>query len=434
MATHHPRMRAVLSVLFDDLQGGSLDEVATYDVVPKSVEVTANSFRQADTFGLELDYTDLPFDPRTIRSVLVAIYMADVRDPQQVVSVTEREHLRFLGYVDEPETMLGDSGESVSLGGRDYTGLFLDYAWRDGLINVDRPFKRVVEDIAATVPGAGGVLLDIPAGVAAAKVSDRIGRTQYAPREGDDAWTILAELCQLLGVLPVFHLDTLEVRSADTFGTNTAAFLYGENLARLKFGRKLNEVRNRQVRVVCWDEKAREAREATWPTEPIITGRKVSTEGKVSVETAPVVTYDVAGSYGQVELRAIAQTIYEESARQQVEGELETRDMRDALGLTDLTQLRNGDAILVQLGRQDAREWMVGPWDMPEAEVIRRLTRGPNPLNPDAAKALARSRKVAASLAERFYVQQATHRMSRDDGYSLTVRFINYVGGGDGGR
>lgn len=434
MATYHPRMRAVLSVLFDDLRGGDSAPV-TYDLVPRSVEVEANTYRAADTFRLELDYADFPFDPRTIRSALVAIYMADVRSPAQQVVPTSREALRFVGYVDEPSTTLGEDGDSVTLTGRDYTALFLDRPWGGELVNVDQPFRLVVRELLAQVPGAGGILLDLPTSVAGVVLADRLGRTRFAPQEGDDAWTVLADLCQLVGMVPVIELDTLHIRSASGFGTRQAAFLHGENVQRLTFGRKQNEVRSRQIRVVSWDEATRTAREATYPRTPLILRKTIGTDGKVtSAEAAPVLTYTVAGAYGELELGAIAEAIYEESARQQVEGELETRSMRDAIGLTDLTQLRNGDAILLQLGQYDPDEWRVGPWDMPEDQVVRLLTRGPNGMREEAARALARSRKAAGALARTFYVKRAVHRMDREQGYSLQVSFINYVGGSTGGR
>lgn len=434
MRTYYPRMRAVLQVLFEDFAdfGDGIKAVSnsqrplvhTYEVVPQSMKIEANAAREADTFELELDYSDFPFDPRTVRSCLVSLHLADVRHPQQQLAGGSRDTLRFIGFLDEPESALSEKGDTVTLAGRDYTGLYLDKPWVTA-IRVDRPFSHVVADIINGVPGAEHPT-DMPAAIAVQKLSDRLGKTKYSPSQGDDAWTVLTELSQLLGVIPVFDLDTLRFRDATSFGGGEAVFLYGENIKSLRFRKKLNEARTRQVKVVCWDEAARESREATYPTEPIVLRRKVSTQGKVTTEAAPLITFTVAGGFTPDELSELARDIYEREARQQVEGEIETCEMVDLTEGMDLTRLANGDAVFLKLGR-------VSPSDLAQMtvrEAVRELTRGPNPMNRDAAYALARAFQSARRLSTRFYVQSATHRMSREDGYALSVRFINFVGPG----
>jgi len=438
----YPRCRVVLTILLEDFADGSGEVIPpAFPVIPRSVEIERNGYRQADTFSLELDHRDFPIDPRMIRSVLVGIYLGDVGDPTTEISLDDESFRAFLGYVDEPETSLEESGEVVRFRGRDYTSLFLDRPWTGGAIDVDRRLGDVLLEIVMSVPGTDGFksLEASPDADMDLVLADIIGRKVYAPQANDDVWTILVDLCGRVGFIPVIELDRLLVLTPDNFSTKPlweadglsrafggrkASFLYGENVAKLSYKRDFKDPRSIQVEIRCWDEVNRALLTARYPATPVVIRKKVSTTGKASTDSAPIVPLFVQGCYTQAHLEYMAYAAWEEMARSQVEGELETKEMVDLSGQVDLPTLANGDTLTVVLG-STLQTSIAG---MSSSEAIVHLTSPPRAFDIAIATALVTSWKQAQELAAEFYVASARHRWTRDEGYTLTVAFINYIG------
>lgn len=422
----YPRARVVLSVLLEDFADGSGSEVVTFEAIPREVEWVGNTARQADTFRVELDYRDLPLDPRMVRTILVVIYCGDVGEPDGELDLEGDVHRRLLGYVDEPESNLDEGGEFVVLEGRDYTGLLLDKKWTGGALDVSRSLATVVEDILSQTVPANDLLVEFADGAGSTVIKDITGKKWWTPQEDDDTWTVLSTLVGLVGLVPVIRLDTLHLEPAGSLDDlRQAAFLYGENVAKLTVRRQLSGRRTEQVEVVTWDPLARESRSATWPAEPIVLSKTVSKEGKATSQTAPVARYFVTGAYTAAQLEEQARAIFEASARQQLEGELETLDLVDWEHGTALPEIRNGDRITVRW----ATQLLSSIQGMTQGEALIHLTSGPRGFDMAVAQALVTSYAQAGSLSAEFYVRSARHRWSRDTGYLLSVDFVNVVGG-----
>lgn len=421
--TYYPRCRVVLELLLEDFADGASSELHHVDLVPRSVLVRRNSHREADTFRVELDYRDFPFDPRALRQVRVAVSLGHVSGPDSELG---EEDLVCLGLVDEPESQLSEGGERVQLEGRDFTGLLLDHTWGGAALDVQRPLSAVVDSLLEATPGAAGLLREYTNGADALVLADILGRTKWAPAsEQDDAWTVLADLVAVAGLYPVVELDTLHIRKAGQYQRRSVSMRYGANLSRLTFRRRFNGHQTRQVRVVSWDEVAGESRAATWPREPVVLRQKIGADGRVSTDKAPVIDYFVTGSYGTDELELVAESIYEEAARQQVQGSLETHDLTDLEGAEDLSKVANGDQVVVRLGKA----FTSSVEHLRHHEAVDALTRGSDAMIPSVAEALVTAMELAESEAVAFYIERATHRWSREDGYSLEATFINFVGG-----
>lgn len=423
MRAYYPRCKAVLTIL---LYGQ--DDLVVIEAVPRSAEWTCNTMREADTARIEFDYKDLPVDPRAVRSILVLLFCGDVGDPNGELSTNSREDAVFIGYADEPETSLEESGERVSLSCRDYTSLFLDFKWGAAAVDIAQPLEWVVEDFLKVVPGVQDLTVFFDGGSDTVRLDTLTGKKIFTPQDDDDAWTVLVGVCQLAGLIPTFRKDALWILAPGDVKVSNAGFLYGENLSRLTFKRKFNEGRTGQVRLVCWDETAREHREATYPTSPIIVSKKVSTSGKVRETAAPITVYNVSGAYSTDELLVRAERLYTESAREEVEGELETHELVDLSGEANLAKLSNGDSIEVVLGTSILADIA----NLSEPQAVELLVNGPARLSERAAYALVSSWRQSQNYAARFYVKTATHSWSREEGYRLTVGFINYITGGVG--
>jgi len=433
---YYPRAGAILKVYFEDFAGGASNSLYTLEVIPKRVEISRNSHREADTFRLELDYRDFPFDPRGLKDIHVRILLGDTEDPAQQLAADVDRFQAFIGYVDTPEVLL-EEGEVVTLTGRDYTGQWLDQKWDGRAIDISDPLSEVVRNFAQFVPGMEDGFVEYSYGASNVVLAEILGRTKFSPKQGDDCWTILVDLCGRAGLLPLFSLDRLMILSASdfnsrgntipgispVFGARRPAFLYGSNVARLTFKRRFNEARTKQIEVRCWDPQKCAYSFARYPTTPIVLKKKISTKGKVHETDAPILPWYVTGSYTEAKLSEMAKAIYEEVARQQIQGELETAEMLDLDGQTSLPLVGNGDGLVVRL-QGLVYSSIEG---MSDSEALAFLTTGPRALDANLAQALLLSRKQSQQLASTFYVLEAKHSWDRDNGYKMSCTFTNYV-------
>lgn len=156
---YRPQARAVLQVIFDGYGESVRDSpITVIPILPKSVTIHVNSYKQADSFEMIFEANDLPFDPRLIRagaaeiflfqtsssredrrvlsrrSPLVAADEGDVRQRDQVGTLglelgtdesrdafTLGNKPRIVGLFDDDEIELSESGKWVTIKGQDYT-------------------------------------------------------------------------------------------------------------------------------------------------------------------------------------------------------------------------------------------------------------------------------------------------------------------------
>lgn len=154
-----PQARAILQVIFDGYGESVRDsQIQIIPVLPKSVTVHVNSYKQADSFELVFEAGDLPIDPRLIRAGAAEIYLFQTNSSdgdQRVLSrrrplsdpdsggTTPRDQLstlhleletpssrdaftlgnkpRIAGPFDDSDIELSDSGKWVTIKGQDYT-------------------------------------------------------------------------------------------------------------------------------------------------------------------------------------------------------------------------------------------------------------------------------------------------------------------------
>lgn len=424
MATYYPRARVLLQVLLDDLVDGA-GQAAAYEVIPRSVDVERNNVREADTATIELDYRDLPIDPRGVRSILVAIFMGDTGGPDRELDLDADAFRAFIGFVDEPETTLEAGGDTVRLTARDYTSLFLDQPWSGASVDLRGSLSQIVKAIVAATPGTDDLAVSMPTGVDDANLAAVTGRTSWTPKNAkDDTWSVLSDLCGLLGLIPTIDRDQLRIIEPARVADGKAVMVYGENVERLSYSRRLNEVKSYQVLVRAWDEQARTAREALYPREAKVIRRKISKKGKVTETAAPILPFYVSGSYTEAQLEDIARRAWVDVVRSQIEGELSTRELYD-LDDGALWTLGNGDLLTLTLGR--AAPSMLAT--LSESEAVAALTAPRHGLTSEVARLLVRSARQAEAQVTTFYVLSAKHSWSREDGYQLQITFSSYAGG-----
>ena len=411
-------------------------ETHAIEVIPRSVDIVRNDHRTADTCRIELDLRDFPFDPRTFQSARVRVLLGDVLDP--VAGALTLLDARFMGFVDVPSTSRGEGADTVTLECRDYTGVFLDQKWDGSAVNVSLPLGTVIETILLAVPGALGLTVGYSRGAEAMIVATAIGRPKFAPQAGDDVWTLICDLCGRVGLIPVFELDLLLILTPGDFGVDrtaffatgvrlpvTASFAYGRDIKAFGYRRKFKEARTVQIEVRAYDETKRTTLIARYPPAPVTVSRKVGTSGKASTTAAPILPFFRSGTYTPIQLAAIAESIWKEAARQEIEIDLDTSEMRSIEGVA-VPSIGNGAHLTITTINTIATTIEgEASW-----EAAYRLATGDRALAVDVAVAFVASLEVADSLTVQFYCKAATHKWSRENGYTCSITAINYVGGG----
>jgi len=419
--TYYPRCRAVLEVLLVDAPGRA-DDMHRIVVTPRRVDIERNNFLEADTFSAEFDYRDFPLDPRAVRSCRVQIFLGDAGAPDRDLTL-DRSTLRFIGFLDEPATALGEDGETARFEGRDTSSLLLDCVWQGESLNIGRPLGNVIRGILQSVPGAEKMPFD-PGPLHGKRLSELLGRTLYTPQAGDDVWTVISTLVGHYGFVPVMDLDRLTVRTPADVAQNKVALVYGSNVLRMKVARRLNERKVVQVELRAFDPMAGTTRTLLYPEKPPVVAKRVSSEGKVTPEYAPRFPFFVEGAFTDEELRTVAKSVYDQGALADTEGSVTTREMFDLRGV-DIAAVGNGDQVLVKLQKQD-RTALGG---LSDQEAVNYLTEGPEPLPRDAAQAIVAGWRRSEDLGSVFYVSKARHTWDREQGYEVEIEFANYAGG-----
>ena len=117
MSYYYPQAAVELQILPEDFKltsDASLQKLQRIQVQAKNISVTKADYRTTDTFSMDIDYKNFPFDPRTIRSCGVVIYLQDMMGmgegstirPGEATWLTkdtnnETPNIIFQGYVDE---------------------------------------------------------------------------------------------------------------------------------------------------------------------------------------------------------------------------------------------------------------------------------------------------------------------------------------------
>ena len=225
-------------------------------LIPKSCSVELQGYRQASTFSFELEYKDLPIDPRVIRQMAVAIHLDTVTPtefsfgmegrsslgrPRSVAQARE-DNLLVAGMADGIDVDHSDRGSTIRVEGRDLRGLMLDMSIHpetlealDPMINSKKDIGKLIAFLVHNkmplgkkidvVVNAG----DWPNGVVpypyvkgdvtrvnkSAK-GDKMNASIKGDAQGVKFWDLITQLCFFSGAVPYFVGSKLVIRPATT--------------------------------------------------------------------------------------------------------------------------------------------------------------------------------------------------------------------------
>lgn len=347
---------------------------------------------------------------------------SELLDPMTGQPDLNLQTLVLYGTADEWETDHGDGLSRVTIQGRDLRGIFLDakvVGARVAKVNLEQGIDRVVADILGTLPSKFDLVFDVftdrnewpnaeipsPAdrgGVTRLRQESKGGAAGSQPPGGDKItyWDLVTQYCNLVGGIPYFRGSALWIRPARSiYQTLTdrrlptpfrggkprratgpegggapeeeirvRRLVHGRHVKSLKIRRKFGGVVVPLVQCISIDDRVRGKQcllVEQWPPATSVAGQ-LKTDGDV-------IRVPVPGIVDRDRLRSIAQDVYEEIGRGEVNGSVETDFLTsfggddqdpDLLGLrptdpleivVDVENLASRSPIITELVRHESR-------------------------------------------------------------------------------
>jgi hypothetical protein len=290
---YYPQGVISLRVLFEDFstQSVRLQNSYAWTVVAKNLKVNLNSYMEADTFSATIDYRNLPFDPRIIRSCGVSIYLEnkkqifDLNSGRGLDAITpSKDNIIFQGFADTDKMELSEDDRTITLEGRDFTALLIDREYLgDPIAPIDRVdvlLQALVNQLPQTKvdptqPGSG--LTVVPLGLNEEDIP-RLSQLapgkgpfdgQINPRSKRSYWDMIQQIVNNSGLIAYVSLDQLVLTKPRNLydRKQSKVFVYGKNVKDLSFERKIGRQKGFNVRVVSINTEQKEVLEARIPEE-----------------------------------------------------------------------------------------------------------------------------------------------------------------------
>jgi hypothetical protein len=393
------------------------------NILPVRATLTRNGIRTADTLSATLRWLDLPLDPRSIRALGVELYLGCI-DPAlagaaQSICPTEfvdtrgrsRSNLRFQGFadvdtIDFPE---GDMGV-IEIEATDNTRILIDQDAPPQLtIAADNPIDQAIAGYLAKFPQFVGLRIEYrPAGAQIPSLGTALAKSAYRPKLGAGSagggatggpapagagggggapkltvWDYLTDACGVLGLIVRVEGTTVIVQRPRTlwagkFGGRPddpftgrilpsgrevprRLFIYGENVSSFSMSRKFVRWTSCNVEVRCYSALKGRTLVARYPGTSSRDRQSKPTPGNANDEKWIVQT--VHGIDDEATLRVIAQGVYEQLGRSELNIRLQTINLGSFGGSNsdpDVLDLQAGDAIDFELQRTPEAQGTAG--------------------------------------------------------------------------
>lgn len=462
---YYPNARAILQVIFDGF-GTSAQDTAPkiIPVLPKSVTVHKNSYRQADSWKLTFDALDLPIDPSLIRAGAVEIYLfqtdglkaaqrvldrkltsinipsykardmvdqieLDLKQAAAVDKFTRQTKPIVAGLFDEADLEMSSSGRWMSISGQDYTDHLIkiqyppDKKGRARRIPTGRKVHVILAELLAEADPTGRLSValrnikaaDVPV-VGAREVR---GNKRGIPVDSNTSyWDVMYKLATRHGL--ILFVDGIEVvltrpqNIMDARTHNVTKFAWGHNIEHMNLKRHLGKQQVPQIIVQGYDLKKKKPVQAKYPLK----ADKSPTGLNVKRNEYQYVT--AWGISDPKVLREMAKTAFHLLGRAERKITMKTRDLRDMRN-DDILNLAAGDAVSVKFDPFNAETLQ----SMTVPERVRHLT--------DRGYGFAISQVIADSfqklemLSRPLRVREVTYEFSQDNGISIEMELQDFI-------
>ncbi len=464
-----------------DAVGGAADDLTVIgSIQPVNASIERNGLTAPDACNVTLNYTDAPFDPRTIRSCGVelligvippdqfqqGIELGQTRGDGSLVSTIGDQAdgsiygaTRFVGFVDEWTVKYSGDGDTVTLECRDMSAPLRDLKLNPGeSIDLSLPLTDGIQRLLDSVsPTTAGVVVrwqgegdpPVPADAAPGRRRARRGRVARRNRSGDEEmtmWEHIVDTCVATGTVPLVRDFDVVVSEARTlFSTSDALrMVYGQNLEDLEFTRRMGGIKVPTIEVRAWDPVIGRTR---WARYPVRAGEKAS--GILGVTNPPralranevtpsganptesIRTKIVTHTTDPVVLERIARNTFEQTGRQEIEGQFSTYDVssygHDPFEV-DLLDARPADPIEVLIVAATSEDAPTST--LAELQAFTRARRRDYLIslgwNKDVADRFA-ALQDANGFQSVFRLQDIRIDFDNDDGIKIGCGFVNYI-------
>lgn len=439
---------------------GVLNELSVLNVSAKKLTVDRNEYSEADRFSCVIDYNSFPFDPRCVRAMGVTICMEDMgglidKDGNRIViEPKEGQNIIFIGFADEASTKFNDDTREVSFEGRDYTALFIDVK----RINTDpiplsKPIDSIIQELINEQKATVEIAVDNRTGGALptlAKLAPDFNEATAVKNQkrGETYWDIITDILGRVGLVGFIEVDKFVITKPQNIyeKKNFKQFIYGGNIKSFELKRKLGRSKDFNVLVKSFNLLEKRVEEAKIPKDAkdakfikVFGNKEISVpqldkKGK-KVEPAKIgdyFTFPVKDITSKEQLIKIGESIFEEMARQQIDGELTTYEMlipEEGLGREStpikFSELKNGTAIKIYLTQSEVEtlnEITALGTNAPKSDKQAFLIRRGYP--PELANAFADS---LSRINTALYVNAVKFEIDNESGFSMTLNFVNFI-------
>ena len=454
MGLYYPQGSIQLRVTWEDFGTGDpvLTEISEMDVLCSHLKVERNDYTEADTFSATIDYKSFPFDPRCIRAIGVKVFMSDQRaifkDSNELNLIDgDTNNIVFIGFADESSVMYNDDKREVSIEGRDFTSLLIDRKRTiAGTVSLARPIDQILQSLInelkstenIEVVNRTGSPLPIPSNLAG---DLDVNKSVKNRKKGQNYWDIMNQIVKNYGLIIFIELDKLIISRPQNIyeKKQLKQFIYGGNIKGLSFKRKIGRVREFNVRCVSLSVSSKEVFKVAVPQDAVSprfiaqfgnTAKTISELDKDGnkVEpprTAPFYSFPIKDVASRESLISIAEGIYEEIGRQQIEGSFKTFEMEipeengGIVSPIKFSQLRNGSAIRIFLKQEEIDK--ISSDSTEEEKVSFLKSRGyPARLATAFAKSLDK-------INTAFYVKSVKFTIDKSSGFMMDIDFVNFI-------
>lgn len=310
-------------------------------------------------------------------------------DPQGL----KRTNLRFQGFVDKWEIDWSDDEEPViTIECRDNTQLLIDEEAPPALvISSQKPIDQAIADYLSNFPAFAGLSVEyLPAGATPPTLGGALAGTAYQPQLGPaparggaataklSVWDYLTDVCGALGHVVVVDGTTIVIEQVKTLFSNKTVrrtddpfqgrtidgqdityrrLVWGRNLGRMKIARNYSRRAATNIEVRCYSTRRKKDLVVRFP-DPISQHDKIVAKALPGDGTTDQkwMVYRVRGIEDLATLRTVAENAYQSVGRNELELELETRNLASfgAGNLDpDLLDMKVGDTFELVVARSD---------------------------------------------------------------------------------
>jgi hypothetical protein len=474
--------------------GGPQDQTGSDDgltyvlggIIPKEIKLQRNGIRVADTLTVRLRFVDCPVDPRVVRSCGVRVYFGTISasdyqasvqgrtmsggdpilpDTYQDVNGDSRSNHRFDGFVDKWEVNWGDNSEPmIELTCRDNTSLMVDEDAPPGLvIDAKKPLDEAFADYLSHFPqyaGLGVEFRGLP-GDTAPVLEDSLAKTAFRPNLGPppakgggasgneklSVWDYLTDVVSSVGFSVRLEGNTVIIQKTRTLMSSDPSsgiarpddpfkgrstwksrrWIYGRNVMSMKTSRSFTRSAPTNIEVRCYSPRRKKTMVGRFPS----TGDTVADAkpGGIGADEKWKV-FKVSGIEDENVLRIVAQNIYEQIGRNELEVSFKTRNLASFGGGNldpDVLDMQAGDSFELLVNREEGTEFNTLTKIEKHLTIIDRSITFMKSLGFPEAFAAAYAKAYSDAGFQSIYKAKTIEFTWGDEGIEIEVVGVNYL-------